>query len=107
MQNQGHVRHVLVLVRTRASLSPGLIKAIPMVIFLKGDISGVHEESRYTPREAMEKMRGCPGRLSLETVEELKRLFLGFKEHPPVSRAEHIAYVKERQREERAEREDR
>lgn len=36
LQNQGHVRHVLGLVRTRTSLSPRLIKAIPMVIFLKG-----------------------------------------------------------------------
>ena len=67
----------------------------------------MHEESCCIPREAAERIRGYPERLPLEAVEELKRLFLGFQEHPPVSRAEHIAYVKERQREERAEREDR
>ena len=96
-QNQGHLRHVLGLVKTRTSLSPRLIKAIPMVIFLKGDISGVHEASCCAPKEAMERIPGYPACLSLEEVEVLKRLFLWFQEHPPVSRAEHIAYVKERQ----------
>ena len=94
-QNRGHARHVLGLVRTRTSLSLSPAAVLPMVIFLEGDISELHAEHCYAPQEALDRIRACPVCLSLEDVEELKRLFLDIREHPPASRAEHIAYVKD------------
>lgn len=93
-QNRGHLRRVLSLIQSRTDLPIGKIPLVPLVVFLGGDISEVEEESCCTPREAVERIQASPKRLSLEEVEALKSLFLGFKEHPPVSKEEHVAYVK-------------